>query len=120
MIENGRGETEGRRFERFDVDCRVKLIRNRIGKASVHFGRASNVSMGGIMLTLPAELDAGESVQLEFNLPNLTQVLQLRGIVRQRLGNYTYGIEFRDMTEAARQSITRMCETLRVLDNAGR
>jgi len=120
MIENGRGDIANRRFERFDVDCRVKLIRNRIGKTSVHFGRASNISVGGIMLTVPAELEPGESVQIEFNLPNLSQVLQLRGIVRQRLGSYSFGIEFRDVTEQDRQAMIRMCETLKVLDTVGR
>ncbi len=108
---------ENRRFERFDVDCRVKLIRNCLGKTSVHYGRASNISIGGIMLVAPVDLDAGEIVNLEFNLPHKSEVLCLRAVVRRRLGTYSYGIEFRDMNQQTQQSITRMCETLRVLDS---
>jgi c-di-GMP-binding flagellar brake protein YcgR len=108
---------ENRRFERFNVDCRVKLIRNLIGNKSVHYGRASNISIGGIMLVAPVDLEAGESITLEFNIPPKTEVLAVRGIVRRRFGTYTYGIEFRDMSPRAEQSMTRMCETLRVLDS---
>ena len=108
---------ENRRFERFDVDCRVKLVRSCLGQASVHYGRASNISIGGIMLVAPVDLEAGESITLEFNLPHKTEVLAVRAVVRRRLGTYTYGIEFRDMSAQAEQSMTRMCETLRVLDS---
>jgi hypothetical protein len=45
----------------------------------------------------------------------MSDVLRLRGIVRQRMSDYTYGVEFRDMTDQTRQMITRMCETLSVL-----
>ena len=106
---------EDRRFERFDVDCRVKVVRKRFGDISVHFGRASNISVGGMMLVVAFELDGGEMVDLEFNLPHMTKILRLQAVVRRRLGDYSFGLEFRDMTTENRQSITRMCETLSVL-----
>lgn len=109
--------SENRRFERFDVDCRVKLIRSLFGKTSIHYGRASNISIGGIMLVAPVDLDTGESIGVEFNIPHKREVLNLRAVVRRRLGNYSYGVEFRDMNPQTEQSITRMCETLRVLDS---
>jgi len=107
--------SEHRRFERFDVDCRVKVVRKRFGNISIHFGRASNISVGGMMLVVPIDLDAGEAVDLEFNLPHMTKILRLQSVVRRRFGEYSYGLEFRDMTTETRQSITRMCETLSVL-----
>ena len=109
--------SENRRFERFDVDCRVKLIRSCLGKSSVHYGRASNISIGGIMLVAPVDLDTGETISLEFNMPHKREVLSLRAVVRRRLGNYSYGVEFRDMNSQTQHQITRMCETLRVLDS---
>jgi c-di-GMP-binding flagellar brake protein YcgR len=109
------GGIENRRFQRFDVDCRVKVVRKRLGNTTVHYGRASNISVGGIMLVVPVELDGGESIGLEFNVPHLSGVMQLRAIVRHRYGDYSYGIEFREMTDQTRQSIVRMCETLSVL-----
>jgi len=106
---------EHRRFQRFDVDCRVKVIHKRFGNTAVLYGRANNISIGGMMLIAPVDFQGGESVDLEFNLPHMSEVLRLRAIVRHRFGDYSYGIEFRDMTDQTRQTITRMCETLSVL-----
>jgi len=115
MTQLDAGGAENRRFERFDVDCRVKVIRKHHGNTTTHYGRANNISVGGMMLVVPVELGGGESIGLEFNMPHMSEVLQLRAIVRHRFGEYSYGIEFREMTDQTRQSITRMCETLRVL-----
>ena len=115
MTQADSGGIENRRFQRFDVDCRVKVVRRYHGSTTVHYGRASNISIGGIMLVAPAELEGGESIDLEFNLPHSSEVLQLRAVVRHRFGQYSYGIEFREMTDQTRQSIIRMCETLSVL-----
>jgi c-di-GMP-binding flagellar brake protein YcgR len=109
------GDIQNRRYERFDVDCRVRVVRKILGNTSVHYGRANNISVGGILLVVPLDLHGGEIVGLEFNLPHMSDVLRLRGIVRQRMSDYTYGVEFRDMTDQTRQMITRMCETLSVL-----
>ena len=114
MAEESQG-SEHRRFERFDVDCRVKVVRKRLGNISIHYGRASNISVGGMMLTVPIDLEAGETMDLEFNLPHMTKILRLQSVVRRRFGEYSYGLEFRDLTAENRQSITRMCETLSVL-----
>jgi c-di-GMP-binding flagellar brake protein YcgR len=115
MSQQDTGGAENRRFQRFDVDCRVKVIRRHHGNTAVHFGRANNISIGGMMLVVPTELNGGETVDLEFNLPHMSEVLRLRAIVRHRFGDYSYGIEFREMTDQTRQTITRMCETLSVL-----
>jgi c-di-GMP-binding flagellar brake protein YcgR len=115
MAEQDKSGMENRRFQRFDVDCRVKIVRKQLGNSTVHYGRASNISAGGMMLVASVQLDSGESIGLEFNLPHMSQVLQLRAVIRHRFGEYSYGIEFREMTDQTRQSITRMCETLSVL-----
>ena len=115
MKEQELGGIENRRFERYDVDCRVKVIHRTLGKSTVHYGRASNISVGGIMLVAPVDLQGGETIDLEFNIPHMSEVIQLRAVVRHRFGQYSYGIEFREMTDQTRQSIVRMCETLSVL-----
>lgn len=109
------GQIDGRRFERFDVDCRVKVTRKRFGDTTVHFGRASNISAGGMMLIVPVDLQGGEIVSLEFNMPHMSHILRLNAIVRRKLSDYSYGIEFRDLDDQTRQSVIRMCETLSVL-----
>ncbi|HVZ18067.1 MAG TPA: PilZ domain-containing protein [Terriglobales bacterium] len=106
---------ENRRFERFDVDCRVKVVRKHFGSTTVHFGRASNISAGGIMLVVPVDLEGGEIIDLEFSIPHSSEIIQVRAVVRHRFGQYSYGIEFREMAEQTRQSVIRMCETLSVL-----
>ncbi len=115
MTQQDTNGMESRRFQRYDVDCRVKVTRRYHGSVTVHYGRASNVSVGGIMLVAPVDLEGGEAIELEFNLPHSSEVLQLRAVVRHRFGQYSYGIEFRDMTDQTRHTITRMCETLSVL-----
>lgn len=115
MTQSDVGGIENRRFERYDVDCRVKVIRRHLGTSTIHYGRASNISIGGIMLVAPVDLQGGESIDLEFNVPHTSEVLQLRAVVRHRFGQYSYGIEFREMTDQTQRSIVRMCETLSVL-----
>ncbi len=107
--------SQARRFERYEVDCRVKVVRKRFGNISIHYGRASNISVGGMMLVVPIDLEVGEVTDLEFNLPHMTKILRLQSVVRRRFGQYSYGLEFRDMNNEIRQSVTRMCETLSVL-----
>jgi len=115
MTQKDEGGAENRRFQRFDVDCRVKVMRKHHGETTVHYGRANNISIGGMMLAAPVNLEGGESIGLEFNFPHSTQILRLEAILRHRFGDYSYGIEFRDLTQQTRHSITRMCETLSVL-----
>lgn len=75
------------------------------------------MSIGGMLLTAPTEFFEGERVELEFTPPNLPETLSLSGVVRQRIGAYSYGVEFREVTEAQLKLIHRLFEVLNVLDS---
>jgi c-di-GMP-binding flagellar brake protein YcgR len=104
-----------RRFPRFDVDCRVKIMCTRMGQRSVHFGRANNMSVGGMLLVLPTDLIEGELIDLEFSLPRLPEVVQLRAVVRHKISEYSYGLEFKNVDDAHREKIRRIHAVLDAL-----
>lgn len=106
-----------RRWQRYEIDCRVKLSYVREGKKYVNYGRSQDMSIGGMMLTSAADLRAGERVELEFLPPNMPEVLRLDGVVRQQPGNYSYGLEFRDVTDEQRRLVRRMFEVLNVIES---
>ena len=109
--------SELRRWTRYEIDCRVKMTCTRQGQRHVNFGRAQDMSTGGMLLTAPFEFHEGERVELEFTPPNMPDTLRLSGVVRQRIGTYSFGIEFRDVTDAQRKLILRLFEVLNVLDS---
>jgi hypothetical protein len=47
----------------------------------------------------------------------MSEVLRLSGVIRQQMGGYSFGVEFRDVTEAQRKMIKRLFEVLHVLDS---
>lgn len=89
----------------------------RQGQRQVNYGRAQDMSLGGMMLTAPFKFMEGERVELEFHPPNMSDVLLLSGIIRQQLGGYSFGVEFRDVSESQRKLILRLFEVLHVLDS---
>jgi c-di-GMP-binding flagellar brake protein YcgR len=109
--------SESRRWIRYEIDCRVKITCTRQSQRVVNFGRAQDMSIGGMLLTAPTEFFEGERVELEFTPPNMPETLRLSGVVRQRIGAYSYGVEFRDVTDAQRKMIHRLFEVLNVLDS---
>jgi hypothetical protein len=106
-----------RRWTRYEIDCRVKIVCSREGQKQVNYGRAQDMSFGGMMLTAPFKFHEGERVELEFLPPNMSEVLRLSGVIRQQMGGYSFGVEFRDVTEAQRKMIKRLFEVLHVLDS---
>ncbi len=106
-----------RRWTRYEIDCRVKIVCSREGQKQVNYGRAQDMSFGGMMLTAPFKFHEGERVELEFLPPNMSDVLRLTGVIRQQSGSYSFGVEFRDVTEDQRRMIKRLFEVLHVLDS---
>lgn len=73
------------------------------------------MSFGGMLLTVPLRFNCGERLELEFMPPNMPEVLKLDGVVRQQMGEYSYGAEFRNVTENQKKLVERMFEVLHVL-----
>jgi c-di-GMP-binding flagellar brake protein YcgR len=77
-------------------------------------GRSLNINEGGMGGIFVAGWDVGTSVALQFSVPIASTPFTIKGVVRNRTG-YRYGFEFTDLTQEARQAITRTCRTLDLL-----
>ncbi len=109
MVENNR------RWSRYQVDLRVKVLTGVATMNRDYFGRGSDISEGGMRVFVPAELAIGDAITIELPLPYSEQKLAIRGVVRNRLG-FSYGIEYACTTTAIeREQIARTCKALALL-----
>lgn len=106
-----------RRWNRYKVDLRVRLIYLKDGARQSAFARGNDVSEGGIAVFSPVEMNAGDSIDVEFSPPRSRAPLLIKGIVRNRQG-YRYGVEFVTLSPSQRQDILRLCETAVVVPSA--
>jgi len=100
-----------RQFRRHKIDVSVRIKTWRGGAFQFVEGRGSDVSEGGMALSVPTVLQLGESVTIEVTLPYSEHPLMLTGVVRNINGE-RHGMEFTGLREQQRDSITRLCETL--------
>ncbi|HKD80315.1 MAG TPA: PilZ domain-containing protein [Candidatus Angelobacter sp.] len=77
-----------RAFPRFLIDIRL-LIR---AKETLN-GRTKDIGEGGLGATIPATIEMGEIVELEFQLPATPETLRLKAEVRYNQG-FQYGFRF--------------------------
>ncbi len=94
---------------RYKMDVRLRVTVPRTGEL-IH-ARSADFSEGGLGFFAPQEVGLGELVEVEFTPPYTRQALKVSAVVRNRNG-YRYGIEFRHLTEAVRQTIARACNAL--------
>jgi uncharacterized membrane protein len=74
-------------------------------------GRSHDLSVEGMAIYIPAELEAGQSVQVEFTIPETNQRLGVHAVIRNSKG-FRRGIEFRDLTPLDLAALHRQCEAL--------
>jgi hypothetical protein len=103
-----------RRWERYQVKIRTKITVNLNGEAVTFHGEASDVSVGGLRLFMPRNLEPGVSLLLEFSLPYNSKAMTIRGLVRNRSG-FSYGVEFMNPTVHQQETIAQLCKTLQLL-----
>jgi len=82
-----------RRFNRYQLDIRLVIVREQDGKQETLNGRCRHLGEGGLGAVLAGELPANEVVTLEFALPGHTQSMRMRALVRYRHG-FHHGFEF--------------------------
>jgi hypothetical protein len=103
---------EERRFKRYRVDIRLRLLTGPANSHRTIFARGSNISEGGMRVFVPADLVLGELVTLELMLPYSEQKLVIRGVLRNRDG-FSYGVEYAaSTTSEEREHIARACKAL--------
>lgn len=105
------GSKSMRRFTRYSVDIRITVNVFRSGKRFSLWGRSNEFGQDGIGGTLSGELEAGEVVALELALPETTEPLKIRAVVRYRDG-LRHGFEFLTRTPEQSNLISRVCEQL--------
>ena len=91
----GEGFVAKRRWPRFSVDIPVQVRVKTQGPTKVHSweGQGTDISCGGLAVTLAGDLPVGAQIGVEFALPNLNRRLSFRCFVRNRQGQH-YGVEF--------------------------
>ncbi|MBS1852075.1 MAG: PilZ domain-containing protein [Acidobacteria bacterium] len=100
-----------RRFPRFGLDVRVNVQVFRGGEVVSLWGRSNELGEDGIGATLTQELNPGEVVSMELNLPLATYPVKIRALVRYRVG-LRHGFEFLARSPEQQDTIQRVCEML--------
>lgn len=100
-----------RRWRRYKVDLSVRVKAWRGGAFQTVDGRGSDLCEGGMALEISQQLQIGETVTVELQLPYSEHPMMLTGVVRNSRGT-NFGIEFVGLSEAQRQAIVRLCESL--------
>jgi len=103
-----------RRVPRYSIDVTVRITLVKNAPKQTLSGRGSELSEMGMAAYIPAELNIGDRVTIEMMLPYSREALSLVAIVRNRSG-FRYGMEFKDTTDAQRQTILRTCSALALL-----
>jgi c-di-GMP-binding flagellar brake protein YcgR len=105
--------TQVRRSERFRVNFAIKLFAVVHHRKCVLQGRSHDICEDGMAIYIPAELERGQMVQVEFLLPNSQQRLGIGAIVRDCQG-FRCGIQFDHLTAAERHALEQCCERLAI------
>src|SRR5215470_4835178 len=93
-----------RRWPRHRIDVRLKVTFNDGGNKKTAFGRANNLSQGGLGAYIPCAIAVGTNVDLDVSFPYSPVELNVKAIVRSCEG-FRYGLEFVDVPEHVRAII---------------
>jgi hypothetical protein len=102
-----------RRSQRFKVNFAIKLFTVVQHRKCVLQGRSHDLCEDGMAIYIPAELERGQIVQVEFFLPDSQQRLGIGAIVRDCQG-FRCGIQFDRLTLSEQQALEQCCERLAI------
>src|SRR5277367_727259 len=105
--------TNGRRFQRYELETELKVGILGVEHRETR-GRSLNINEGGMAGIFVDGWDVGTTVALQFSVPIATAPVKVKGVVRNRTG-YRYGFEFAGLTSEERETISRTCRTLELL-----
>ena len=100
-----------RRWQRFNIDVRVKVRRPEEPDTAAVVVRSHVMSEGGMCVYAPESLGIGTAVLVEFSLPGTPRELRLRAQIRNRCG-FRCGMEFVERVAADRMVIRRFLQLL--------
>ena len=93
IVLRGRGYPISRRWARYRIDLPVVITFRKCGKVSSIKGRGSELNCGGMTIFIPADLEIGDSIAMEFTPPYSGRPVTMIGTVRN-CHIYSYGVEF--------------------------
>jgi TonB family protein len=93
-----------RRIPRYPVAIPVDITVLRSGASASIPGRSLDLGEGGVAAVLAAELQLGEWVGVQFQLPNAAQALQTKAVVRHH-NHLRCGFEFQGLSSDQRSII---------------
>ena len=105
--------TRTRRHQRYELETELRAAIPGVERREMR-GRSLNINEGGIAGVFVAGWEVGTSVHLQFSVPVTTPPIRVRGVVRNTTG-YRYGFEFAGLTAEQRETISRACRTLGLL-----
>jgi len=76
-------------------------------------GRTKDIAEGGLGATIPSNIDIGETVELELQLPGSNELLKIKAEVRYRHG-FQYGFKYVEATQQQKEMIRRTTHDLRL------
>jgi c-di-GMP-binding flagellar brake protein YcgR len=103
-----------RRWPRYKVDLRLKVVLNSREGRNFTFGQGSDVSEGGMAAYIPAEIEVGEIVQIEVMLPYSTELVVVRAEVRNKNG-FRYGLEYVLISPDHKELLKKSLRTLALM-----
>jgi PilZ domain len=99
---------ELRRWPRHRIDLRLKVsVAGNQAEGAV-FGRANNLSRGGLGAYIPHSIAVGSSVLLELSFPNAPKDVRVSAVVKSCDG-FRYGLEFQNLSFDVRAIIEKSC-----------
>src|SRR5262249_1782518 len=102
-------QKDRRRSPRYSYDQRLKVKATVKGKEAIYLGRVIDISELGIAAVLPASLERGDHVVVEFRGGEDDSVLVLPAIVRYANG-FRHGCEFAGLTDLELAKVRRAFE----------
>jgi c-di-GMP-binding flagellar brake protein YcgR len=97
-----------RRWTRYKIDVRLKVTIADGAAQQTAFGRANNLSYGGMGAYIPCAIPVGGQVVLEVSFPYSTSEVKVKAVVRSCEG-FRYGLEFQDVPASVRAVIEKNC-----------
>ncbi len=107
MQKSGRAKKFARKYERYLMDHRLIV---HAASGALH-GRSKNLAEGGMAATVAGEIPMGEVVELEIQLPRLSNPLIVKAEVRYRQG-FQYGFKFLPLTNEQISMVRSVVESL--------
>lgn len=105
QVENN---TYPRRWTRYKIDVRLKVTIPDAASERTAFGRANNLSYGGMGAYIPCAIPLGIQVLLEVSFPYSASEVKVKAVVRSCEG-FRYGLEFLDVPANVRAIIEKNC-----------